>query len=173
MKRIQKKSVILTSLIFTIILLLNIIPFSAKAEEQRGKPQALSWLKEMGEESGEWKNAGLPNFTCNAMAVLREEKNETDSTFLTKWEQEHTVLNVDELAHLAWARGSQSYLDTAWEWQNEDGGFGLTESYASDVYDTMLVLLAQEAVWEKDGLEEITDSTDCLLYTSPSPRDTR
>jgi hypothetical protein len=33
MKRIQKKSVILTSLIFTIILLLNIIPFSAKAEE--------------------------------------------------------------------------------------------------------------------------------------------
>ena len=160
MKRIQKKSVILTSLIFTIILLLNIIPFSAKAEEQRGKPQALSWLKEMGEESGEWKNAGLPNFTCNAMAVLREEKNETDSTFLTKWEQEHTVLNVDELAHLAWARGSQSYLDTAWEWQNEDGGFGLTESYASDVYDTMLVLLAQEAVWEKDGLEEITDSTE-------------
>lgn len=115
MKRIQKKSVILTSLIFTIILLLNIIPFSAKAEEQRGKPQVLSWLKEMGEESGEWKNAGLPNFTCNAMAVLREEKNETDSTFLTKWEQEHTVLNVDELAHLAWARGSQSYLDTAWE----------------------------------------------------------
>lgn len=55
MKRIQKKSVILTSLIFTIILLLNLIPFSAKAEEQRGKPQALSWLKEMGEESGEWK----------------------------------------------------------------------------------------------------------------------
>lgn len=49
MKRIQKKSVILTSLIFTIILLLNLIPFSAKAEEQRGKPQALSWLKEMGE----------------------------------------------------------------------------------------------------------------------------
>lgn len=160
MKRIQKKSVILTSLIFTIILLLNLIPFSAKAEEQRGKPQALSWLKEMGEESGEWKNAGLPNFTCNAMAVLREEKNETDSTFLTKWEQEHTVLNVDELAHLAWARGCQSYLDTAWEWQNEDGGFGLTESYTSDVYDTMLVLLAQEAVWEKDGLEEITDSTE-------------
>ena len=70
------------------------------------------------------------------------------------------MLNVDELAHLAWARGSQSYLDTAWEWQNEDGGFGLTESYASDVYDTMLVLLAQEAVWEKDGLEEITDSTE-------------
>ena len=48
MKRIQKKSVILTSLIF-----LNIIPFSAKAEE---------------------------------------------------------------LAHLAWARGSQSYLDTAKVW---------------------------------------------------------
>ena len=53
MKRIQKKSVILTSLIFTIILLLNIIPFSAKAEE---------------------------------------------------------------LAHLAWAMGSQSYLDTAKVW---------------------------------------------------------
>ena len=53
MKRIQKKSVILTSLIFTIILLLNLIPFSAKAEE---------------------------------------------------------------LAHLAWARGSQSYLDTTKVW---------------------------------------------------------
>lgn len=53
MKRIQKKSVILTSLIFTIILLVNLIPFSAKAEE---------------------------------------------------------------LAHLVWARKSQSYLDTATVW---------------------------------------------------------
>lgn len=40
MKRIQKKSVILTSLIFTIILLLNKISFSVNSEEQRGKVQA-------------------------------------------------------------------------------------------------------------------------------------
>lgn len=160
MKRLQKQGMILASLIFSIVLLLNIIPFSANAEEQKGKEQAVSWLKEMGEESGEWENDGLPNFTCNAMAVFREEKSETESAFLTKWEQEHTVLNVDELAHLAWARGSQSYLDTVWEWQNEDGGFGLTRSYTSDVYDTMLVLLAQEAVWENDGPEGNTDSRD-------------
>lgn len=52
MKRIQKKSVILTSLIFTIILLLNIIPFSAKAEEQEENRRhfhgSKKWVKKVG-----------------------------------------------------------------------------------------------------------------------------
>ena len=56
-------------------------------------------------------------------------------------------MNTDELAHLTWAYGSQEYLDMLLDWQNEDGGLGLDDFYSSDVYDTMLVLNAMEAVY--------------------------
>ena len=51
MKRIQKKSVILTSLIFTIILLLNLIPFSAKKNKEENRRHfhgSKKWVKKVG-----------------------------------------------------------------------------------------------------------------------------
>lgn len=152
MRGIQKKRIrTLLCVLIGISFVLNEMPFLVKAEGQNTREKAVLWLAGTADKTQEWENGGLPNLTCNAMAILREEGMETDSSFLTQWEKDNAELNVDELAHLAWARKDQSYLDTVWKWQNDDGGFGLTKEYTSDIYDTLLVLLAQTAVQENSG----------------------
>lgn len=149
----QKKTIrIAVCLLLVISLLFNEIPLYARAEEHNEKERAVQWLAAVGGEDREWGDSGLPNLTCNAMAVLREEGKETDSPYLEQWEQVKNELNVDELAHLVWAWKEKSYLDSVWNWQNADGGFGLTKEYTSDIYDTLLVLLAEAAVKEDEDL---------------------
>lgn len=151
MERLRMKTIRLSAcLLISVSILLNAVLY-VKAQTQEGKEKAVSWLKESGGENGEWEDNGLPGHTCNAMAVLREEGTEADSAYLKKWEQEHSVHNVDELSHLAWAWKNREYLKDVWKWQNEDGGFGLTREYTSDVYDTMLVLLAETATGKEEA----------------------
>lgn len=150
----KKKTKILMSFLLGVSLLLNEIPFCVKAETQTGKEKAVLWLKEAGGEVQRWGDGVLPNDTCDALAVLRKEGIETDSTYLKEWEQEHAKRNVDEQAHLAWAWKDLKYLDAVWEQQNKDGGFGLEGDYASDVYDTFLVLSAQAAIREQNPMSK-------------------
>ena len=156
----KKKTKMLMCFLLGVSLLLNEIPFYAKAETQMGKEKAVLWLKEAGGKEQKWNDDGLPNETCDALAVLRKEGMETDSTYLKEWEREHAKWNVDEQAHLVWAWKDQRYLDAVWEQQNEDGGFGLTGDYASDVYDTFLVLLAQAAIRDPGSISKEESGED-------------
>ena len=58
-------------------------------------------------------------------------------------------MNTDEMVHIARAeymsadsKEAESLLSDIMSRQNPDGGFGLTEEYESDVYDTVLALSA-------------------------------
>ena len=91
-----------------------------------------------------------------------------ESEFLKEWEEEREQLNIDELAHLAWAGNEKDRLGTIWSMQNKDGGFGLNADYTSDIYDTLLVLIAEnylqeDAVMEQTALvqsEKISDKQE-------------
>ena len=126
------------------------------AQELTGKEQAVDWVMQEASADGEWKNQGLPNLTCNALAVLALENREMESGYLSAWKEQQETLNYDELSHLAWALGNADDMDEVWENQNEDGGFGLCRGYMSDPYDTLLVLMAEAAAGnrEADGVHQ-------------------
>ncbi len=148
----RKTRKIMMCIVLGISLLMNEISLCPKAAEPGRKEKAVQWLTAAGGENQQWGDNELPNLTCGAMAVLREEGKEVDSPYLHQWEKDKKELNIDEAAHLVWGWRDKAYLDSIWEWQNEDGGFGLTKEYTSDVYDTMLVLLAEAAVKENGDL---------------------
>lgn len=144
----QRKKAILCYLLIAILLIQG-LPIQVRAEGENRKEQALAWLQKQSTEKQEWEDNGLPNLTCNVLALLRHEGMETESTFLVDWQTTKAAYNVDELAHLAWANADTDLLTQLWLYQNADGGFGLTGDYTSDVYDTLLVLQAELAV--RDG----------------------
>lgn len=162
-------------LLLCISIVLNGFPLQVKADVVQGKESAIAWLQGACNENQEWENAGLPNLTCNVLALLRQEGVEVNDTFVTKWENQRDAkaLNVDELAHLTWAKADEERLALLWEQQNEDGGFGLTKDYASDVYDTLLVLQAELAVREaskcanelENATEENTEESVAQNFT--------
>ncbi len=162
-------------LLLCISIVLNGFPLQAKADVVQGKESSIAWLQGACNENQEWENAGLPNLTCNVLALLRQEGVEVNDTFVTKWENQRDAkaLNVDELAHLTWAKADEERLALLWEQQNEDGGFGLTSDYTSDVYDTLLVLQAELAVREaskyanelENATEENTEESVAQNFT--------
>ncbi len=110
------------------------------------KNKAIDWVESISENELIDSECFIPNMYCNRIALLREEGREVNYLPLLEREQEIYELNIDEQAHLTMAYGSTDYLSDLWEKQNEDGGFGLTEEYNSDVYDTMLAVVAAVSV---------------------------
>lgn len=106
------------------------------------KHQAMDWVESISENMLIDTEDYIPNATCNAMTVLRREGREIDSLWLQEWEEECFEFNTDELAHLVWAHDNADDLKELWDYQQDDGGFGLTEEYGSDLYDTILAVAA-------------------------------
>ena len=146
----QKYFRCMLSWIVFVAMILSSFPAVSKAAESSmtKKARAVQWLINAAEEKNEWEDGGLPNLTCDVMAVLREEGKTCESAYLDQWETENydREFNVDQLAHLAWARQEPEYLDSLRESQNQDGGYGLTGRYTSDVYDTLLALCAELSI---------------------------
>ncbi len=74
-KKAQKK----LGFLLIILMLINEVPLYTRAEEKQGKEEAVLWLQKAAETGQEWEDHGLPNLTCNVMAVLREEGEENTS----------------------------------------------------------------------------------------------
>lgn len=107
----------------------------------RGAGQrAAAWLKAQADENGSWSRDGLMNTTCDALAVLSIAGETVQSPAYDTWLSGHGEWNVDEQCHAVWGRPDAEEMDRIWQRQNADGGFGLTDGYASDLYDTLLVL---------------------------------
>ncbi|MBQ8147950.1 MAG: DUF5057 domain-containing protein [Lachnospiraceae bacterium] len=140
-----------------ICLLVEILMGSTYAQETEvmdyGKDKALEWLEQQGDEDGKWGEDSLPNLTCNAVAVLNLEGEIVQSAFLEDWLKDEKNQNIDELAHLVWAYGDETFLHEIQEQQNEDGGFGINGNYTSDVYDTFLVLSAITYLEKREDIE--------------------
>ena len=150
MKRIRKKkSQIFVSWLLILSLVMCQMPAKAEnrpePEKQTYWEKAVTWLKKQADDGNEWQDGGLINLTCDALAVLRMENEEIQSTYLEQWEKNKNEKNADEMAHLCWARGDGGYLEKLWKNQNSDGGFGLTGRYTSEGYDTLLALMAVSA----------------------------
>lgn len=106
------------------------------------KVSAISWLKTQLAAVDEDVTGALSNDICSILAVLSMMGETCTSDIPDAWNQDHEDKNLDELIHLYLATQDKNYMETAVAQQNEDGGFGLTEAYTSDNYDTCLVLMA-------------------------------
>ena len=91
------------------------------------------------------------NTTCDALAVLSIVGETVQSLAYDTWLSGHGDWNVDEQCHAVWGRPNAEAMDRIWQQQNADGGFGLTTGYASDLYDTLLVLKTEIYMREMGG----------------------
>lgn len=110
------------------------------------------------------------NTTCDALAVLNAAGETMDSVAFNQWVSTHTGMNVDEQCHAILGKPDADAMSKLWEQQNADGGFGLTENYTSDFYDTLLVLMT-EMYMQEQGYPAV-DSTKLkmALYYIASQR---
>lgn len=133
---------------------------------QNAKQRAIDWLKAQSDENGSWSKDGLMNTTCDALAVLKSVGETVESPAYNTWvESIADDGNVDEQCHALMANPNVNAKNQLWEQQNEDGGFGLTRNYSSDLYDTLLVVRA-EIYMQELGYSSV-DSTkliNALLY---------
>lgn len=142
------------ALLLCIAMCFECVPFytvAAEETEETGtyKTKAISWLVGEKDDVSGWGDTDLINDTANALTILGREGKPTDSTFLEKWKGSHKDMNTNEMVHIARAeymsadsKEAESLLSDIMSRQNPDGGFGLTEEYESDVYDTVLALSA-------------------------------
>ena len=116
----DQKKIIAILLIVALIFQGTLPQFTGKVMEARAEQlteqetplvRAIHWLQSQQGEIGKWGNDGLPNLTCNALAVLRKAGAEADDKYLSIWEKEHSALNVDEQAHLVWGHGDKEKLE--------------------------------------------------------------
>ncbi len=129
------------------------------------KQSAVEWLKAQADETGLWQGNGLMNTTCNALAVLRAAGEEIESAAFMAWLDGGAGSNIDDLCHAVWGNPDTERMKAIWEQQNTDGGFGLTEDYTSDLYDTLLVLMT-EAYMQDVGYPAVESAklTNALNY---------
>lgn len=153
--------------ILSIAVIISGYPCVTGAAQSSGKTSAVQWIMDAANAANEWEEGGLPNLTCDIMAVLRKEGVACDRSFLKQWETDQKEnFNVDELAHFTWALQENKYLESLRKFQREDGGYGLTDGYTSDVYDTLLVLLAEVSMCEGVVSEEAEEKTDSVSVSS-------
>ncbi|MDE5967136.1 MAG: hypothetical protein K2G89_09930 [Lachnospiraceae bacterium] len=140
----------IATIVLCVILLLNVIPVYAIEQDERlgiisdSRQRAVVWLAATETADGMWGDTTLCNDTCSVYAVLQYEKNQAESAYFEQQGIENK--NVDELAHFTWATGDELFLEAMLQQQNPDGGFGFTNAYTSDVYDTALALMAIASV---------------------------
>lgn len=136
----RKKQI--TAVLLCLLLTVCMLPTHiVKAEENKdGAQQAVAWLLSGQNEDGTWGDTKTCNDTCNAYALLRYKDENPESTYLNAYEPNNQ--NTDELAHLLWATGESDICHILLQQQNADGGFGLTEKYISEVYDSALAMMA-------------------------------
>ena len=155
----DQKKIIAILLIVALIFQGTLPQFTGKVMEARAEQlteqetplvRAIHWLQSQQGEIGKWGNDGLPNLTCNALAVLRKAGAEADDKYLSIWEKEHSALNVDEQAHLVWGHGDKEKLEDLLKCANPDGGYGLDSTYTSEIYDTLMVLMAAVSLEETE-----------------------
>lgn len=117
-----------------------------KEEIELARQKAIQWLTEYVGSESQTTNVSDYNQTCDAIALLAAEGENVRSEKPERYMTENEAMNTDEACHMVWGRNDASLLETIWNRQNADGGFGLTEDYASEPYDTLLVLQAEAYV---------------------------
>ena len=167
----DQKKIIAILLIVALIFQGTLPQFTGKVMEARAEQlteqetplvRAIHWLQSQQGEIGKWGNDGLPNLTCNALAVLRKAGAEADDKYLSIWEKEHSALNVDEQAHLVWGHGDKEKLEDLLKCANPDGGYGLDSTYTSEIYDTLMVLMAAVSLEETEK-EAVTEAAEYIM----------
>ncbi len=172
MKEICRKRLLSALLVLFLVFRSTVIPVWAETKEEmeinqaveNAKENAIEWILNEADASNAWQKDGLINTTCNVMAVLSMYDVDVESQYTMEWREEHKELNLDEICHLSWGLSEEERLSDIWGFQNADGGFGLTEDYESDPYDTLLVLMA-EAANQTQSLEE-KQIENAVLYLS-------
>lgn len=100
------------------------------------------YVQSLDNGDGSFGDTGTINDTVDAMGILRMSSSKMDIMPIHKWVYATGALsNTDTIARHAAESGDNSLIcKVILDQQNSDGGWGITEAYSSDVYDTLLVL---------------------------------
>ncbi len=147
------------------------MPSDQLSEEEKkqlisAKQSAIKWLKDQADENGVWNQDGLMHTTCDALTVLRIAGEPMESKGYDAWVAAgQDGMNIDEQCHALLVNPDKEGMTRLWEQQNADGGFGLTPTYTSDLYDTLLVLRT-EFYLRKQGIATASGEqlTGALAY---------
>lgn len=106
---------------------------------------AAEYIKSEMNDDGSLGNSCLINDTAEAAFVLSEYTESDMSAALAWLFGEDYDANTDTMARMVTASADTVLLEEIMKTQNEDGGFGLSEGYRSDILDSVLVLEAINA----------------------------
>lgn len=87
-----------------------------------------------------------------------------------KWVSALGEANIDEQCHSIWAKPNEEAMKSVWNQQNADGGFGLTDAFTSDLYDTLLVLKTELYMQELGYATADENKIQSALYYIASRR---
>ncbi len=152
MRCVQKTTVLFISmfLVLSLITIPNVRVEGSSVNDLNTKKneiidKAVTFLINSMNEDGSFGDTQLLNDTAEAVFVL-EKFAETENSKSIEWSNKNFYIdNVDAKARMAVAEQDNSAVKSLLEYQNKDGGFGLTEGYQSDVLDSILVLEAINA----------------------------
>lgn len=131
---------------------------------QQAKEGAVDWLEEYVNQRLDTDDNIIDPFMYDACALLILEGKELDYDLLPDIESLDSGYNLDELCHIAYGKRDSQAYDEIWSRQNDDGGFGLTDEYTSDPYDTLLVLLTEGYIQKLDMKSRTND--DLIVDTA-------
>ncbi len=124
--------------------------------------RAVRWIQDRRNENGSYGMDSIIKDTCQVEKLWRDMDCGEGNPWLEEKAEE--CQDNDSLARLYCATGNEDYLQ-AISAPNRDGGYGLTEDFASDVLDTALVLEALVRKNVSDGGRE-EDLSKVISYLS-------
>jgi len=108
------------------------------------RDDAIEWLRQNQNDEGYWGENLRVHETLEVLKNIGEEqiKLGTEIDKASEWLETQTLSNNDYIFRFISTNQSQQNNGTQIirEHQNEDGGFGISRNYSSDVYDTLLSL---------------------------------
>jgi len=123
-----------------ICMLTSPVVLKADGNVGSGRKEAVKWVKEAVSHT-DTEDVIQRRDYYDVMSVIRLEEEQSEP--VQGGGDRDAVYNTDELCRLLWGNNDGSLLEKIHGYQGEDGGYGLTDSYLSDPYDSLLVLCAE------------------------------
>lgn len=125
---------------------------------------ALCWIKNTQNDNGSWGDEQIINDSSYGVYALRTNNIDYNKDF--KYFENYDITeNTDILSRIVMITGEDnSYVKTLIAMQNNDGGFGVTKRYTSEIFDTVLALEAFESFDSKAYESEIQKMIMYLIY---------
>ncbi len=157
---------LILSLIITQICGVTVIPVYAEVANHSIESKinrAQEWLASTKNEDGTYEGQHAFNTTCKVLNALPDTGYQEKVNKGKVWVEEQLIFNNIDM-YSRWLMIEEQDTEAIayiLACQNEDGGFGLNENYASDIWDSLLVL---EAFNDREGIDYQDEMFGLISY---------